>query len=632
VKDKSGLGIWLIIFTVFIAILVVAPEGGVKSSQTKGLTYKDIITEYKKGDEGLIEELTVVTEKESRSGVVKVKIKADEKIQEIVLPDTSNFLNELNKYDGEDIKVNTKLAENYDWVINLIPTLLGIGLLIFVFSFFMSSSQGGSGGGKVMNFGKSKARLIDKDKNKIKFKDVAGLDEEKEEVTEIVEFLKTPKKFMDLGARIPKGFLLVGPPGTGKTLLAKAVAGEAEVPFFTISGSDFVEMFVGVGASRVRDLFTQAKKNAPSVIFIDEIDAVGRKRGAGLGGGHDEREQTLNQMLVEMDGFAENEGVIVLAATNRPDILDQALLRPGRFDRQIVVGRPDIKGREAILKVHAEGKPFEDEVDLSEIAKMTSGFTGADLENLLNESAIEAARADRKKIIMNDVREAFIKVGIGKEKKSRVISDKEKKVTAYHEAGHAILHEVLSEMDPVHSVSIIPTGLAGGYTMHIPEEDRLYVTKTEMEQEIVTLLGGRAAEKIIFDDITTGASNDIQRATSIARNMVSKYGMSDKLGPIQFGSDNDEVFLGRDYGHTRVYGEEVAATIDNEIKNIVETAYKKAIDLLKENMDMLHKMSETLLDKEKITGDEIEAMFIDLYGKAPKIRKVIEADTVIDEE
>ncbi len=455
-----------------------------------------------------------------------------------------------------------------------------------------------------MNFGKSKAKIAGNDSNKVTFDQVAGLDEEKTEVEEIVEFLKHPKKFIDIGARIPKGILLVGPPGTGKTLLAKAIAGEAGVPFFSISGSDFVEMFVGVGASRVRDLFEQAKKNSPCLVFIDEIDAVGRRRGAGLGGGHDEREQTLNQLLVEMDGFGINEGVIIIAATNRPDILDPALLRPGRFDRRVVVGAPDVKGREAILKVHSKGKKITDDVDMAVVAKTTPGFTGADLENLLNEAALLAARENKKSLDMSDIRKAFVKVGIGTEKKSRIISEKERRITAYHEAGHAILFEFLSELDPVHIISIIPTGMAGGYTMPLPSDDRGYISKKSMEQDIISLFGGRAAEQIIIHDITTGASNDIQRASELARKMVMRYGMSDKLGPIMFSDDSGEVFLGRDIGHGRNYSEEVASEIDSEINNIITTAYNEALRILNEHLDILHKTAEVLMEREKITGDE----------------------------
>lgn len=487
----------------------------------------------------------------------------------------------------------------------ILQIVLIVGMFIFIMVFFMQQMQGGGGGGGrgVMSFGKSKAKMTVDDKGSTTFKDVAGLDEEKEEVAELVDFLKNPRKYTEIGAKIPKGILLVGPPGTGKTLLAKAVAGEAQVPFFSISGSDFVEMFVGVGASRVRDLFEQAKKNAPAIVFIDEIDAVGRKRGAGLGGGHDEREQTLNQLLVEMDGFGINEGVIVVAATNRADILDPALLRPGRFDRQVVVGRPDVKGRESILKVHAKGKPLNEDVDLKVIARTTPGFTGADLANLMNEAALLTARHNKRAIDMEEVQKAFIKITVGTEKKSHLVTDKEKRITAFHEVGHALIHELLETLDPVHSVSIIPTGFAGGYTMPLPKEDKLYMTKTRMLDEIVSLLGGRAAEELVFGDITTGASNDIERATNIARDMVTKYGMSE-LGPIKFGDEQEEVFLGRDFSHQRNYSEDVATAIDHHIRSIVEDAYDRSKQLLTDNMDTLNRASEVLLTKEKITGHE----------------------------
>jgi len=522
------------------------------------------------------------------------------------MPDVNLIYEDLKM---NDIKVYTLDVPRANWFISLLPSIVIMVAVVFLFMFIMNQAQGGGGGNRVMSFGKSKAKMmLDEDKN-VTFDKVAGLEEEKDELEEVVEFLKSPKKFVEVGARIPKGVLLVGPPGTGKTLLAKAVAGEAGVPFFSISGSDFVEMFVGVGASRVRDLFENAKKNAPCIVFIDEIDAVGRKRGAGLGGGHDEREQTLNQLLVEMDGFGINEGVIVIAATNRVDILDPALLRPGRFDRKVFVGRPDVKGREEILKVHAKGKPLSDDVSLKEIAATTAGFTGADLENLLNEAAIYAARSDQKVINQSDLRHAFVRVGIGTEKRSRVISEKEKRITAYHEAGHAILFEELEELDPVHSISIIPTGMAGGYTMPLPSKDPMYMTKKKMEQEIVSLLGGRAAEKLVLDDITTGASNDIERASAIARNMVVKYGMSDVIGPIQFGSDNEEVFIGRDWGHTRNYGENIAGLIDSEIKRMVDSGYEEAKTILENHIDILHKTATLLMEKEKITGAQFRALF-----------------------
>lgn len=529
-------------------------------------------------------------------------------VRSLYISDVESF-REFMRETYPDVPIYVKAVKADGFLSEFLPMLITMIIVLIVFTFIMNRAQGGGSGNKVMSFGKSKARMIVDDKNRIRFHNVAGLDEEKEEMKEVVEFLRAPKKFSELGARIPKGVLLVGPPGTGKTYLAKAVAGEAGVPFFSISGSDFVEMFVGVGASRVRDLFEQAKKNAPCIVFIDEIDAVGRRRGAGLGGGHDEREQTLNQLLVEMDGFGVNEGVIVIAATNRVDILDPALLRPGRFDRRIVVNRPDVKGREEVLTVHSKGKPLGEDVDLRVVAKTTAGFTPADLENLLNEAAIYAARENRKYITMQDIQNAFIKIGIGTEKKSRIISDKEKRITAFHEAGHAIIHHVISELDPVHSISIIPTGMAGGYTMPLPEEDTMYMSKTQMESEIVALLGGRVAEELVLQDVTTGASNDIERATGLARGMVTKYGMSEVLGPIQFGDDNEEVFLGRDIGHTRNYGEEVAGTIDREIRKIVDDAYSKAKSILTEHMQVLHKTAELLLKKEKITGEEFAKLF-----------------------
>lgn len=509
-----------------------------------------------------------------------------------------------------DIKVYESDVTRPSFLMSILPSIIILIAVVFLLIFIMNQAQGSGGGSRVMSFGKSRAKMVVDEDKKVTFDNVAGLEEEKEELEEVVEFLKSPKKFVELGARIPKGVVLVGPPGTGKTLLAKAVSGEAGVPFFSISGSDFVEMFVGVGASRVRDLFDQAKKNAPCIVFIDEIDAVGRKRGAGLGGGHDEREQTLNQLLVEMDGFGINEGVIVVAATNRVDILDPALLRPGRFDRKVYVGRPDVKGRVEILKVHSKGKPLSDNINLEETARTTAGFTGADLENLVNEAAIFAARENKKVIEQAHLRRAFVKVGIGTEKKSRVISDKEKRITAYHEAGHAIIHHILPEIDSVHSISIIPTGMAGGYTMPLPKIDEMYLTKGKMMQEIVALLGGRAAEKLILDDVTTGASNDIERATGIARNMVVRYGMSDVLGPIQYGGDSDEVFIGRDWGHTRNYGENIAGIIDGEIKRIVGDAFEEAIQLLEKHMEVLHKTANLLLEKEKIVGEEFEKLFV----------------------
>lgn len=492
----------------------------------------------------------------------------------------------------------------------LLPLLLTGGLVIFLFMMMNRQMSGGGNNAKMMNFGKSRARMMLPDDKKVTFQNVAGLQEEKEDLVEVVDFLKAPQKYTGVGARIPKGVLLVGPPGTGKTLLAKAVAGEAGVPFFSISGSDFVEMFVGVGASRVRDLFEEGKKHAPCIIFIDEIDAVARQRGTGMGGGHDEREQTLNQLLVEMDGFGVNEGIIVMAATNRVDILDPAILRPGRFDRKVAVGRPDIKGREEILHVHAKDKPLGEDVDLAQIAQTTAGFTGADLENLLNEAAIMAARENRSYIMQQDIKHAFIKVGIGAEKRSKVISDKEKKITAYHEAGHAILFHVLPDMDPVYTISIIPTGIgAAGYTMPLPENDEMFNTKGKMLQDITTLLGGRVAEEIIFGDITTGASNDIKRATSTARAMVMQYGMSDKMGLIAYGDEGDEVFIGRDLAHTRSYSEEVAKEIDQEIHDIIDECHQRAKEIILQHQEVLHKCAALLLEKEKVQRDEFEALF-----------------------
>ena len=527
----------------------------------------------------------------------------------VTLPSNTSFMDSIEEnVKAGEFELNVKEQSGWSVVLNWLPTI-GLGVITLLMLFVLMQQMGG-GNNKALSFGKNRARLNNPNSpKKITFDNVAGLKEEKEELAEIVDFLKEPKKFRDMGARIPKGILLVGGPGTGKTLLAKAVAGEAKVPFFSISGSDFVEMFVGVGASRVRDLFEEAKKLNPCIVFIDEIDAVGRQRGAGLGGGHDEREQTLNQLLVEMDGFGTNENIIVMAATNRPDILDPALLRPGRFDRQVVVGEPDVKAREEILRLHAKGKPFVETVDFKVIAKNTSGFSGADLENMVNESALLAARKNKKQIDMIDVEEALVKVMMGPEKRSKVVSDKDKKLTAYHEAGHAIVSRFLKNHDTVHQISIIPRGMAGGYTMYKPNEDKSYASKLEMEEHIVSLLGGRVAEKLVLDDISTGASNDIERASKIARNMVTRYGMSDKLGPITFGVSQEEVFLGRDFGSQRNYSEKVASEIDEEVKRIVITAYDRAEELLKQNMDKLHKTAELLLEKEKIDADEFDAIF-----------------------
>jgi cell division protease FtsH len=513
-----------------------------------------------------------------------------------------------NRVENKEIVLSDEPEPTEPWFISALPTIFLI-IIIAVFWFtFMQQSQGG--GGRVMSFGKARAQLHKgEDARKVTFADVAGLKEEKEELQEVVDFLKNPRKYIEMGARIPKGVLLVGPPGTGKTYLSRAVAGEAGVPFFSISGSDFVEMFVGVGASRVRDLFDQAKKNAPCIVFIDEIDAVGRRRGAGLGGGHDEREQTLNQLLVEMDGFATNEGIIVMAATNRPDILDPALLRPGRFDRRITVGLPDIKAREEILRIHTRNKPLDDDVDLKVVAKRTPGFSPADLENLTNEAALLAARKNLKKIPMHIIEEASIKVIAGPEKRSRVISEDEKKLTAYHEAGHAITARLLPNTDPIHMITIIPRGGAGGFTAYLPEQDRYYMTKSKMEDQLVTLLGGRAAEALVLKDISTGAQNDIERATKLARQMVTHYGMSEKLGPMTYGTDDEEIFVGRDFGRTRNYSEEVAAAIDREMRSLIDKAYSKAEQLLRENIDKLHKVAEALLEKETLDAKEFEEIF-----------------------
>ena len=555
------------------------------------------------------------------------------------LADIERFIDDIKPYQAkatgdEAITYNYIRASDNSLLIDLIPTFILIVIFIGAWVFFMKRIGGGGLGGREMNFGKAKIKNTNDEKRKTTFDDVAGADEEKEELEEVVEFLKSPEKFNKLGARIPKGVLLVGPPGTGKTLLARAVAGEAGVPFFSISGSDFVEMFVGVGASRVRDLFDQAKKNSPCIIFIDEIDAVGRQRGAGLGGGNDEREQTLNQLLVEMDGFGVNEGVILIAATNRPDVLDPALLRPGRFDRQVVVSYPDVNGREAILKVHARKKPLAPDVKLKTIAKTTAGFTGADLENLLNEAALLAARADKKAITMKEIEEATIKVVVGAEKKSKVMSDKEKKLTAYHEAGHAILFDVLETQDPVHEISIIPRGMAGGYTMPLPTEDKSYNSRNEMLEDIVVSLGGRVAEALILDDISTGASNDIEKATKTARDMVTKYGMTKELGCVNYGNENGSVFLGRDYGRTQDYSEATAAKIDELVLNIVNEAYARAEKLLSENIDKLHEIAAYLIKHEKMGSADFEAVMNGTYVEPVEVEEeeAEETDDISTEE
>ncbi|MBE5943661.1 MAG: ATP-dependent zinc metalloprotease FtsH [Lachnospiraceae bacterium] len=562
----------------------------------------------------LIGTVHIYQNEEVPTGIVRFEYRDTMEAVEFYASDINLVQDIVVEYSDGLIKMSMSDVTRESTFLTWLPIILIVLMVIFLFTMLLGGMSGGGGsggGGKVMNFGKSRARMASENDQKYTFKDVAGLDEEKEDMEELVDFLKNPKKYSDLGARIPKGVLLEGPPGTGKTLLAKAVAGEAGVPFFSISGSDFVEMFVGVGASRVRDLFEDAKKNAPCIVFIDEIDAVARKRGSGLGGGHDEREQTLNQMLVEMDGFGTNEGIIVLAATNRVDILDPAILRPGRFDRKILVGRPDVKGREAILKVHVRNKPLSDDVNLHEIARTTAGFAGADLENLMNEAAICAAKKDRKYINKEDVDKSFVKIGIGGEKKSRLVPEKERKITAYHEAGHAILFHLLSEVGPVHLVSIIPNGHgAGGYTMPLPENDNVFLTKKKMLQDIMVSFGGRIAEEIIFDDITTGASQDIKHATSTAQAMVIKFGMSDKVGLINYETNtNEEVFLGRDLGHSRSYGEEVASLIDTEVRNVINECYEEAKKIIEENIEVLHKCANLLLEKERIDRPEFEALF-----------------------
>ena len=599
---KNGiktLAMWLIIGVIFIVVL----SSIIENSDSK-LKYSELISNINSGN---VEDIEI--QSDGTSAVVTLK---DEQLKrEVNIPDMSSFMSYAEPFLNDGAFTLEERSESIFMVLLTLLTPFGLLIIFFIFWFFMMGGVGnGNAGNKTMSFGKSKARMMTPaEKNKITFDDVAGVDEEKEELEEVVEFLKNPKKFTDMGARIPKGVLLVGQPGTGKTLLAKAVAGEAGVPFFIISGSDFVEMFVGVGASRVRDLFDQAKKNAPCIIFIDEIDAVGRQRGAGLGGGHDEREQTLNQLLVEMDGFAANEGVIVLAATNRPDVLDKALLRAGRFDRQIVVGMPDVKAREQILEVHSRKKKLSDDVDLKVIAKNTSGFAGADLENILNEAALLAARRNLNEIGMQEIEDAMVKVTMGPEKKTKVRSDKENRLVAYHEAGHAVVSHYLETQDPVHQISIVPRGMAGGYTMYRPTEDKSFMSKTEMEENIVSLLGGRVAESLILNDISTGASNDIERATKIARSMVTQYGMSERIGTLTLGQGQEEVFLGRDFGHTKEYSEETAAVIDEETKRIVDTGYNRAKQILSEHLDKLHQVAGILLEKEKIEADEFKAIF-----------------------
>ena len=599
-KVKTGL-LWLVII-VLVAFLVPA----VSNPTSNRITYADLIAKIKNKE---VTDVAISYDKET----ARVKLKNDETVKRVNISDIENLMTNLNESMQEGaVKVSTDNQPFLETISNWILPISSIVLIFLLWTMLMSFTtmrQGGGQGGQV-SFGKSKARMINQeDKTKLTFKDVAGIDEEKEELEEVVEFLKNPKKFTDMGARIPKGVLLVGQPGTGKTLLAKAVAGEAGVPFFFISGSDFVEMYVGVGASRVRDLFQEAKRNAPCIIFIDEIDAVGRQRGAGIGGGHDEREQTLNQMLVEMDGFSANEGVIVLAATNRPDVLDKALLRPGRFDRQIVVPPPDVKAREQILAVHSKKKTFAEDVDMKLIAKNTSGFVGADLENLLNEAALLAARQDHTAIEQKDIEDAMVKVTMGPEKRTRVRSDKEKRLVAYHEAGHAVVSKFLPTQDPVHEISIIPRGMAGGYTMYRPSEDKSFISKTEMEEQIISLLGGRVAEELVIKDISTGASNDIERATAIAKSMITKYGMNERLGTVTYGSESQEVFLGRDLAQEKTYSEETAAIIDEEIKKMIAKSYQRAKELLEQNMDKLDAVATVLIEKEKITEEEFNQVF-----------------------
>ena len=601
-KNRGFSGAAFMVFVIFLfAALWFTNLFEQKEDQLTRAQFEELIA----GDQ--VKEVKVTQNKNVPTGHVELLLKGEEgEIKYLYVSDVNEVQGYLkeNKIDYEmsDVPQDTWFSTT------LVPVLLMLGGILFLF--FMMNRQGGGANAKAMSFGKSRARLSTDSDKKITFAQVAGLQEEKEELEEIVDFLKAPKKYIQVGARIPKGVLLVGPPGTGKTLLAKAVAGEAGVPFFTISGSDFVEMFVGVGASRVRDLFEDAKKNAPCIIFIDEIDAVARRRGTGMGGGHDEREQTLNQLLVEMDGFGVNEGIIVMAATNRVDILDPAILRPGRFDRKVIVGRPDVQGREEILQVHAKGKPLSEEIDLKQIAQTTAGFTGADLENLLNEAAILAAKAGRVFLKQEDIQKAFVKVGIGAEKKSRVISEKEKKITAFHEAGHAILFHVLPDVGPVYSVSIIPTGGAGGYTMPLPEKDEMFNTRGKMLQDITVALGGRVAEEEVFDDITTGASQDIKQATSLAKSMVTKFGMSEAVGLINYDNDSDEVFIGRDLAHaSRGYGESVATVIDQEVKRIIDDCYAKAKEIIQKYDDVLHACAELLLEKEKISREEFEALF-----------------------
>ena len=595
-----GFGVYFLLILAVVLIWYWMSGNSATSSYTKAQFVRDL-------QEDNVTSVTILQNREIPTGSLKVTLK--NKSQQYLY---ASNVNEMQSLMDENSFTTYVLADipKESWLMTLLPYLLIFGALFILFIIMSNNAAANNSGGKMMNFGKNRAKLSTEDQNQTRFDNVAGLREEKEELEEIVDFLKAPRKYTQLGARIPKGVLLVGPPGTGKTLLAKAVAGEAGVPFFSISGSDFVEMFVGVGASRVRDLFEDAKKNAPCIVFIDEIDAVARRRGTGMGGGHDEREQTLNQMLVEMDGFGVNEGIIVMAATNRVDILDPAIMRPGRFDRKIVVGRPDVKGREEILQVHAKNKPMGEDVDLKRVAQTTAGFTGADLENLLNEAAIYTAKEDRAYITQPDIEKAFVKVGIGAEKRSRIISEKEKRITAFHEAGHAILFHVLPDVGPVHTISIIPTGTgAAGYTMPLPEKDEMFNSKGRMLQQLVVDLGGRVAEELIFDDITTGASQDIKQATQLARDMVTRYGMSEEIGLICYKDDDDEVFIGRDLAHARGYSETIAGKIDAEVKRLIDDAYARAKQIIEENRNVLDRCADLLLEKEKVTREEFEALF-----------------------
>ncbi len=602
-KQMKGYGFYLVILAIIFATVFLSDNFDNYNQTT--YNYLRFVNDVKDGKVGYVD---IYPNEEVYTGEVKVRFKDRDGKESFHVLDVRE-IESIVKEAGIEFRVHDISKPNW-FLSSVLPYVLVLVAVIALFSFLTNQAAVGGGNNKVMNFGKSRAKLMTDANKTTTFKNVAGLDEEKEELWEIVDFLKSPKKYIQLGARIPKGVLLVGPPGTGKTMLAKAVAGEAGVPFFSISGSDFVEMFVGVGASRVRDLFEEAKKNSPCIVFIDEIDAVARRRGTGMGGGHDEREQTLNQLLVEMDGFSSNEGIIVMAATNRVDILDPAILRPGRFDRKVAVGRPDVKGREEILHVHAKGKPLADDVDLKQIAQTTAGFTGADLENLMNESAIGAARENRNYINSEDIKKAFIKVGIGTEKKSKVISEKEKKITAYHEAGHAILYHVLPDVGPVYTVSIIPTGSgAAGYTMPLPEKDEMFLTRGQMLQEIIVGLGGRAAEEMVFDDITTGASQDIKMATKTARAMVTRYGFSEAIGMVNYEQNEDEVFIGRDWGQTKYYSEHIAMKIDEEVRKIIDDCYAEAKRILNENRDVLDACAELLIEKERISREEFEALF-----------------------